>query len=125
MLYLKNFLQIFYALRQKERIMDVSCIVVDLDVTLCRFQGGKEGLFSIFVRPKASENDIREIYERVKKNPGFSLAKMQRGVEEKIGEKLNTREVEQNFLEWLKHSLVLYPDSIPFLSRCKARGHQI
>ncbi len=68
MLYLKNFLHIFYAVRQKEWIMDISCIAVDLDFTLCRFQGGKEGLFSIFVCPQATENDIREIYEKVKNN---------------------------------------------------------
>ncbi len=125
MLYLKNFIHIFYAVRQKERIMDISCIAIDLDATLCRFQGGKEGLFSIFVCPQASENDIREIYERVKKNQGFSIAKMQRGVEEKIGKKLDTAKVEQKFSEWLKHSLVLYPDSIPFLARYKAHGHPI
>ena len=102
--------------------MDISCIAIDLDATLCRFQGGKEGLFSIFVCPQASENDIREIYERVKKSHGFSIAKMQRGVEEKIGKKFDTAEVEQKFSEWLKRSLVLYPDSIPFLTNCKTCG---
>ncbi len=105
--------------------MDISCIAVDLDATLCRFQGGKGGLFSIFVCPQASENDVREIYERVKKNQGFSIEKMQRGVEEKIGKKFNTLEVEQKFSEWLRRSLVLYSDSIPFLTHCNARGHAI
>lgn len=95
------------------------CIAVDFDSTLARFVGGKKDLFAIFIRRGISESSVKEAYEESKRNGGFTIQKLQKLIEEKVKKAFDSCAIVQEFDEWVKNTVLPYPDSIPAISRWK------
>ncbi len=93
------------------------CLVFDFDHTLSHFIHGYDGLFTIFTHRGIPAETVSEAYRRIKKAGGFSLAAYIAHLQQMAGTIPHEDTVAQEFEDWLKNSIELYPDVLPCLTR--------
>lgn len=101
--------------------MQPACIALDFDSTLSRILGGLQGIFEIFVRRDIPKELVKECYEESKKDGGFSIQRLLEKVKLKTERLFDDGEIYHEFDEWVKNSIVLYPESISVISELKRR----
>lgn len=102
--------------------MQPTCIAIDFDGTLAYFTGGYEQLFDIFVRRGVPQEIVRRGYEKTKQEGGFSIVAMIDVMSVLVGHLFDREAIEGEFSVWLRQSLFLYPDSLPWLTEWRRRG---
>ncbi len=92
----------------------ITTIACDLDGTLCHYKNGYSQIFKIFEKYGISETQTKKGYEKILES-GFSIEKLSIFLKEKYAVKIHLESVEKEFQSFLKKSLVLYDDVLPFL----------
>ncbi len=96
-------------------------VVSDLDWSLVRLIGGKEQLFTIFVRHGVARSVVKECYKRSREN-GFSFQRLLAILEDTGHRFGDRRALEKELEEWFSRSLVLYEDVRGFMNSVKKAG---
>lgn len=92
----------------------ITSIACDLDGTLCYYTHGYSKLFTLFEKYGISEKHVKHSYEKIRED-GFSIEKLITFLEEAHAVKINLESTKKEFQSFLKKSLVLYDDVLPFL----------
>lgn len=99
--------------------MKVAGAVFDFDSTLSHFIGGKEGLYKIFVSRGIPDDVVRNAYEEVKKDGGFTIDRLIGNIEERAYRRFEVNSIQVEFITWLNAAVALYSDTLVLISKLK------
>lgn len=97
----------------------VSCIAIDFDFTLSHFVNPiQNGFFNIMRKRGWDDKDIKFVRQHAEKE-GFSIEKFFKAAALLKPEVpiTDASSIRLEFEQWLKESIELYPDSLPFLKK--------
>ncbi|MBI3632608.1 MAG: HAD family hydrolase [Candidatus Vogelbacteria bacterium] len=97
-------------------------VALDFDNTLAYFEGGREGIFDLFITLNIPRDVVEVAYKATKRSGGFNIDKLVDEIEKILKKSIDEVKVKVLFSKWLERSLKLYPDTEDLVANLKKKG---